>query len=138
KEAAAYLEMHAANQRIASAWPFTSAITNPDFGYVSRPLHPAQVESFYLEDLAKANLQEVDVFVVYLHDWSQSGLLKISTIRQAVASFDGLRPQATKEEIRALSGVVPVARWSGGGQWIEIYMPAEKAASFEGSHVLLQ
>ena len=37
--AAKYLEDHAADQRIATAWPFSDAISHPDFGYVHRPLN---------------------------------------------------------------------------------------------------
>ena len=40
QEAAHYLDDHAANQRIASVWPFTDAILKPALGYVQRPLNP--------------------------------------------------------------------------------------------------
>jgi len=37
--AAEYLEDHMADQRIATAWPFSEAVINPEFGYVRRPLN---------------------------------------------------------------------------------------------------
>ena len=39
QEAAEYLEDHMADQRIATAWPFSDAVIHPEFGYVQRPLN---------------------------------------------------------------------------------------------------
>jgi len=126
REAAQYLEEHAPNQRIASLWPFTDAILTPELGYVKRPLHPVRIEGFDSASIAKLNPRDFDVLVVYLHDWSAEGrLLDLGPIRYLVRTLNGYRPQVTSQEIRQTLGFVPVVRWTGGGQFIEIYVPGE-------------
>jgi hypothetical protein len=126
QEAAHYLEDHAANQRIASWWPFTDAILTPELGYVQHPLHPVRIDGFDSASIAKLNPKDFDVLVVYLHDWSAEGrLLDVGPIRYLVRTLNGYRPQVSSEEIRAVLGFVPVVRWTGGGQFIEIYVPGE-------------
>jgi hypothetical protein len=123
QEAAHYLEDHAANQRIASVWPFTDAILRPELGYVSHPLHPVKIEAFDPVSIDKLNRNDFDVLVVYLHDWPAAGhLLDVPVVRDLVRILNGFRAQADSAEIRTKLGFVPVVRWTGGGQWIEIYV----------------
>ncbi|MGH9594880.1 MAG: ArnT family glycosyltransferase [Bryobacteraceae bacterium] len=126
QDAAHYLEEHAADKRIASVWPFTDAILRPEMGYVQRPLHSIRIEGFDSASIAKLNPNDFDVLVVYMHDWSAEGrLLDVGPIRYLVRTLNGYRPQASSDEIRAKLGFVPVARWTSGGQFIEIYVRAE-------------
>src|SRR5262249_40235612 len=55
KDAAEYLEATAPGARIASVWPFTAAISRPEFGYVETPLKEVEAHSFALTALASVN-----------------------------------------------------------------------------------
>ena len=127
QEAAEYLENNASTQRIASAWPFTDAITHPEFGYLRRPLNLTVVTGgVRLANLAKLNPKDFDVLVLYSAEWSVKGrLLDIPPIQSLVRWFVDPNINATTDEIRATLGFVPVLRWTRGGQWIEIYLPHE-------------
>ncbi len=126
EDAAHYLEEHAADKRIASYWPFTDAVLTPELGYVQHPLHSVRMEGFDSASIAKLNPNDFDILVVYLHDWSAAGhMLDVAPIRFLVGRLNGYRHQATSEEIRAELGVVPLVRWTSGGQFIEIYVHAE-------------
>jgi hypothetical protein len=127
QEAAEYLEDHAATQRIATAWPFSDAVIHPEFGYVHRPLNLAVVTGgVRLSNLAKLNPKDFDVLVMYSAEWSVKGrVLDIHPIRSLVNAFLDPNINATSDEIRTTLGFVPALRWTRGGQWIEVYMPAQ-------------
>jgi 4-amino-4-deoxy-L-arabinose transferase-like glycosyltransferase len=126
QDAARYLEDHASDQRLASAWPFSDAVLHPEFGYVHRPLNLTVVTGgVRLANLTKVNPKDFDVLVMYSAEWSVKGrLLDIHPIRSLVHTFLDPNINATADEIRATLGFVPVLRWTRGGQWIEIYGPA--------------
>lgn len=126
QEAASYLENHDAGQRIATAWPFSEAVVNPEFGYVHRPLNlTVRTGGVRLANLARLNPKDFDVLVLYSAEWSAKGrLLDIHPVRYLVHTFLDPNINATPDEIRATLGFVPILRWERGGQWIEVYVPA--------------
>ena len=125
QQVAEYLEDHAADQRIATAWPFSDAVTKPEFGYVRRPLNlTVRTGGVRLTDLTRWNPKDFDVLVLYSAEWSgKTRLLDIHPLRSLVHAFLDPNINATADEIRATLGFVPVLRWTRGGQWIEIYLP---------------
>jgi len=125
QKAAEYLQDHAAGKRIATAWPFSDAIANPDFGYVRQPLTLTVLTGgVRLSNLKKLNPQDFDLLVVYSAEWSVKGrVLDNTVVRSLVHAFLDPNINATPEEIRATLGFVPAQRWTRGGQWIEIYIP---------------
>ena len=125
QDAAQYLEDHEGNKRIATAWPFSEAIDNPEFGYVRRPLNrTVHVDGMRQSDLAQLNPKDFDVLVLYSKDWPVNPrLLNIQPVRSLLATFMELDFNATSDEVRSTLGFVPVIRWTRGGQWIEIYLP---------------
>ncbi len=127
QQAAQYLETREPGKRIATAWPFSEAIVNPEFGYVARPLKlTARTGGVRLSNLAKLNPRDFDLLVMYSAEWSAKGrLLDNAVVRSLVHAFLDPNLNATTEEIRATLGFVPGRRWTRGGQWIEIYVPAK-------------
>jgi 4-amino-4-deoxy-L-arabinose transferase-like glycosyltransferase len=125
QEAAEYLEDHAGGERIASAWPFSEAIVNPEFGYVHRPLNlTVRTGGVRLANVAQLNPKDFDVLVLFSAEWSGKGrLLDIRPVRSLVHAFLDPNINATTDEIRATLGFAPALRWTRGGQWIEIYLP---------------
>ena len=125
QSAAEYLEDHAADRRIATAWPLSDALIHPEFGYVRNPLNLTVVTGgVRLSNLEKLNPRDFDVLVMYSAEWSVKGrVLDIHPIRSLVRTFLDPNINATAEEIRATLGFVPVLHWSRGGQWIDIYLP---------------
>ncbi len=126
QQAAGYLQDHESGKRIATAWPFSEAIVNPEFGYVQRPLNlTVRTGGVRLSNLAQLNPQNFDLLVMYSAEWSIKGrLLDNRPVRSLVQAFLDPNINATPEEIRSTLGFVPAQRWERGGQWIEIYVPA--------------
>jgi 4-amino-4-deoxy-L-arabinose transferase-like glycosyltransferase len=128
QQAAEYLEDHMADQRIATAWPFSDALIRPEFGYVHRPLNlTVRTGGVRLVDLTQLNPKDFDVLVLYSSEWSlKGGLLDFEPVRSVVRAFLDPNINATADEVRERLGFVPVLRWTRGGQWIEIYVPERK------------
>lgn len=119
--AARFLQGFAPHERVASMWPFTGAIENPDFGYVSLPLHPVKIESFDLSALDALDSRSYDLLVVYSRQYPMEGSwLDIAALDPLLRRLPGYHPQATHNEL-AEHGFLSLARWQKHGQWIEIY-----------------
>ena len=127
QDAASYREANAPGQRIATAWPLTDEITNPDLGYVTRPLQTVDAGGLRRDYLARLNRQSFDLLVVYKRLRPAAGtILDIAPLRNVLEHYYEYHPQATAEEIRAELGFVPLMRWERRDQWIEIYRPCTR------------
>jgi len=128
RSAAEFLEVNAPTRRIASMWPFTGAIGNPEFGYVERPLRPVSLQSFHLADLAAPDLANLDrrsfdLLVVYSRQYPIEGSwLDVAPLDGLLRKLPGYHPQATQDELNE-NGFLSLARWERHGQWIEVYAP---------------
>ncbi|MGH9558779.1 MAG: hypothetical protein ACRD30_06015, partial [Bryobacteraceae bacterium] len=124
QQAASYLENRAQGERIASAWPFTDAVKQPEYGYVHRPIPIARAADFSRASLDELHPADLDLLVVFSRTWEpRGGALEYPWVRDFLRRHWNFIPQATPEEIRANLGFVPRIRWESGGQWIEIYAP---------------
>jgi hypothetical protein len=125
ESAAGFLEGFAPHERIASMWPFTGAIENPDFRYVDHPLHPVKIESFDLPAVEALDRSSFDLLVVYTRQYPTEGSwLDIARLDPLLRRLPGYHPQATHDELAA-HGYIGLARWERHGQWIEVYAPAK-------------
>ncbi len=121
RTAAQYLESADPAPRIASMWPFTGAIEKPDFGYLTNPLRPVNIDSFDLADILAQDRGAFDVLVVYSRQYQMEGTwLDIAPLHRLLQRLPGYHPQATHDELAA-HGFIPVTHWNQRGQWIEIY-----------------
>ncbi len=57
QEAARYVEMHYAEDRILTAWPASDELNRPFLGYVARPLSVVRLENFCAEEVLRAQQQ---------------------------------------------------------------------------------
>jgi hypothetical protein len=123
EEASAYLEAYAPNQRIASAWPFTDAISHPEFGYVQRPLKAVPVPGFNLTTLASVDRASYDVLVVYTRVWPVEGnFLDVGPVRGILRRYFDYQAPATEEQLQLGLSLVRVVGWERAGQSIAVYV----------------
>ncbi len=132
RSAAEFLEFSAPTRRIASMWPFTGAIGNPEFGYVERPLRVVSLESFDLADLkdladlTNLDRRSFDLLVVYSRQYPIEGSwIDVAPLDGLLRKLPGYHPQATQDELNR-SGYLSLARWERHGQWIEVYVPLSR------------
>jgi hypothetical protein len=121
--AASYAErdLHGA---IATAWPYTTALENPDFGYVRRPLQVVETNDFNQGSITALPPKSFDYLITYTRTWAPpDGFIQIPLVRRFLAHFYQWQPEITPEQCEAL-GLTPRMTWSLRGQRITIYSRA--------------
>lgn len=122
QDAAHYLENTFPHQAIYTAWPLTQALRDPDFGYVRRKLDVAETSDLRESTLEQIDPRQVQVLVLYSRTWEPGwGVLRWQPVRSFLARFYEYGPQMNAAQIRRHFGLVPVRRWTRGGQWAEVY-----------------
>ena len=123
KAAAEFLEERASGATVASAWPYTAALRNPDFGFVSSGFATIETEDFHRSSvIGKVQGSPARILVVYSRTWEPKwGVLNNDFVKGFLARYYEYEPQITAEAIEANLGMTPVYRWEKRGQWIQIY-----------------
>jgi hypothetical protein len=118
--ASEFLEDHAIGATVASAWPYTAALREPDFGFVSNRFSVIETEDFHEASVTgKVAGSAASVLVVYSRTWEPRWGLHLT--RRFLARYYEYQPQITAEQVQASLGMLPVYRWEKRGQWIQIY-----------------
>ena len=122
KSAAQVLEQRFPAERIYTAWPLTQALRDPAFGYVERAISTRETSDLRYSTLSRLDPKNVDVLVLYSRTWEPAyGVLRIPAVQQFLGRFYEYEPQMTSGQVRERFGLMPVARWTQRGQWIEIF-----------------
>jgi hypothetical protein len=121
KQGAEFIESRFPFARVASVWPFSAAVRDPDFGYVEVRIPTLRAAGLRLEDLRTLPLTDRDLVVTYSRGQTPpSYLLDNPTLRAWFGRFLDLHPEADAGELRTL-GYHSVARWERHGQWLQVY-----------------
>lgn len=121
REAAQYIESNFPGRRVASTWPFTAAIRDPDYGYVQQRIYTVRAPGLHAAELSVLPLEPTDLIVLYSRgNLPPEFLLRVAWIRDLMGRFMDLQPEATSLEMNRL-GYVSRARWARGDLWIEIF-----------------
>jgi 4-amino-4-deoxy-L-arabinose transferase-like glycosyltransferase len=67
RDAAHFLEENYAGARVLTSWPASDELTNPYFGYLSRPLKIVPVENFLQDTVEQAAARKSDYDVAFLY-----------------------------------------------------------------------
>jgi hypothetical protein len=121
RDAAQFLERRYSGARVATAWPLTSALSRPAFGYVNHPLPVLALRDFTPATIDRQQWADARVFVLFSRTWEPAlSWTRIPWVRDLWTCFYGYQPELTTLDMR-LRAMLPVAHWSRRGQWIEIY-----------------
>ena len=119
--AAAFAEEHLPQARIASAWPYTAGLRNPDFGYVHRRLRVVETGDFHRPSITAIPPEHYDALIVYTREWDPAdGVISIGSIRRLLQSLYGWQPEISAAQCAQL-GLQPLQSWQLHGQSITVY-----------------
>jgi 4-amino-4-deoxy-L-arabinose transferase-like glycosyltransferase len=109
--------------RIATAWPYTGALYNPELLYSRRRFSIVETNDFHPRSVAEAlERSPADILVTYSRTWEPSyGLQRFAMVRSFLHTYYDYEPQITSAEIEDRLGFHPLFRFSQRGQWIEVY-----------------
>lgn len=122
KATAEYLEREHPNATVATAWPYTGALYNPDVLFVHRRMKIIETSDFHYKSVADAvAFKHPDVLVVYSRTWEPPySFLRFQWVEDLLRNHYEYEPQITTEQVESL-GMHPQFRFSQRGQWIEVY-----------------
>jgi 4-amino-4-deoxy-L-arabinose transferase-like glycosyltransferase len=120
--AAVFAERNLPNLTIATAWPYSGALRNPDYGFVDRKLKVIETNNFHLSSIRAIPPASYDVLITYTRTWApENGLVALPFVRRLLARFYQWQPEITPQQCAAL-GLAEMVSWSTRGQEIAIYV----------------
>ena len=126
--AADFAERSLQDRTIATAWPYTRALENPDFGFVRQPLRALETNDFHYDSIRAIPAAKFDALITYTRTWVPSdGLIRVEFVRQFLRHFYQWEPDITPEQCEQL-GLHEFISWSLRGQTITVYTRNERAA----------
>lgn len=106
--------------RIATAFPMTDALRNPDFGFVQRRRNVIEIDDFSRPEIQKLKGEMPDIVVVYGRTWDPLHLLDHPAIRRFVERQYGYEPEMPPEQIAEALSMHVVRRWTRRGLSMEL------------------
>jgi hypothetical protein len=120
--AADFTEHHYGDSTIATAWPYTAALKDPDYGFVTHNLRTVETNDFHAASIRAIAPSSFDVLITYTRTWApQTGVISIPFVRRFLSRFYDWQPEITAEECAQL-GLHQVANWGLRGQDIAVYV----------------
>ncbi len=120
QQAAGYLEQNFANVKVATAWPLTAALRNPEFGFVEIPFETFETSDFHAASIAAID-PRVRVLVLYSRTWEpEAGLLSIPWVRSLLQQYYDYEPAAKGRDTAYRLGFRPMIEFRERGQWVEV------------------
>ena len=123
KAAAGYLDRFAPHSTVASAWPYTGALRNPDLGFTRHAYRVVETGDFHTANVVAAcRTGQPDVLIVYSRTWEPHwGVLGNRLARQFLHRYYDWEPQISSLQVEELLRMHPILRWEQRGQWIEVF-----------------
>lgn len=120
--AAEFAERNLHDSRIATAWPYTAALRDPDYGFVRQKLNVIETNDFHASSIRALSPANFDVLITYTRTWApQNGVISIPFVRKFLNRFYEWEPRITSEQCARL-GLQELASWARRGQTIALYI----------------
>ena len=124
QEAAAFSEENLKRQTIATAWPYTASLRNPDYGFVKQKLDVIETNDLSLASIEAIGARKFNILIVYNRTWvPKDSILSIPVVRRFLTRYYDWTPEITASECAQL-GFTKSVLWSRGGLETAIYMRA--------------
>jgi 4-amino-4-deoxy-L-arabinose transferase-like glycosyltransferase len=130
--AAGFAERNLQGRTIATAWPYSSALENPDYGFVHRPLKVVESGDFHVASIRALPPGSFDALITYTRTWAPpAGVISIPLVRRFLTHFYDWQPPITPDQCMQL-GLTELISWKLHGQEVTIYV---RGASRRGPRV---
>lgn len=121
EEAASLTERVLKGRTIATAWPYTAGLRDPDYGFVKTELPVIETGDFHYDSIQKLDPSSFHVLITYTRAWTpENGVIQYPLIRRILTHFYEWQPDITPEQCEIL-GFHQLISWTSRGQRITIY-----------------
>jgi len=119
--AAGFAQRVLPGRAIATAWPYTAGLRDPDYGFVENKLNAVETGDFHVDSIRKLPPQSFDALITYTRTWMPSnGVIRYPLVRRFLSHFYEWQPDITTEQCADL-GLQELISWKSRGQRITIY-----------------
>jgi 4-amino-4-deoxy-L-arabinose transferase-like glycosyltransferase len=122
-DAADYVQHWYPDAQVLTAWPAAQEFSQPELGFVKRPIRVQFVRNFSPQALAGTNWDQVQVLVAFSRSWDPKfNLMYLAPVLHFWQKYYGALPNASISEVR--DGVpLPIEQhFTRRGQWLDIYV----------------
>jgi hypothetical protein len=117
-----YADDHLKGVNIATAWPFSAALRNPDFGFVTTPHSAIETNDFHFDSIRALKPSRFAALITYTRTWQPAdGVIANSRVRRFLAQYYEWQPDITPEQCASL-GLKEAVSWTMHGQVITVYL----------------
>jgi hypothetical protein len=107
--------------RIETIWPLTLELSDPELGFVSRPIAVTLVPDLTDGSLKQIDWRGVEVFIAFSRTWDCSpNLMQLGAVHSLWQRHYGQLPTA-RQQIPAIIPLRLAAHFERRGQWVDIY-----------------
>jgi hypothetical protein len=116
-----FVEETLAHHTIATAWPYSAGLRDPDYGFVKTKVRVIETGDFHFDSIRKLRPDSFDTLITYTRTWMPAnGVIQYTLVRRLLAHFYQWQPEITTEQCAAL-GLNRLISWKSRGQQITIY-----------------
>jgi hypothetical protein len=120
--AASYLEQNLHHRKLATAWPDTAALRNPDLGFVEHRMKVVETHDLHYASVKEIPADRFDTLITYTREWVPApSVTDNSFVRWFLRRFYQWEPDISPEECEQL-GFRRAISWSTRGQTVAIYL----------------
>ena len=119
QQAADFLSRRPNAPRILTAWPATDELSDPELGYVKKPLRVAHLEGFTAQDFSKVSANSFDLLYLYSRKWNPPDNW-LRRFRWAEKLLEYV-PAVPASSLRERFHLRLLASFHRRGQWVKIY-----------------
>jgi 4-amino-4-deoxy-L-arabinose transferase-like glycosyltransferase len=119
--AASYAERNLQDRKIATAWPYTDGLRNPDFGYVEHGLTAVETNDFHFSSVDAIPPDNFDTLIIYTREWApETSVTNYPLVQRFLRHFYQWEPAITAEQCRKL-GLEEKISFTAHGQTVSIF-----------------
>ena len=122
-DATDYVEHWYPQAKVLTAWPTVVELTNPELGFVKRPIRVQPVRNFSSQGLAGIDWDRVEVMIAFSRSWDPpTSLMHFGPVLRFWRRYYGALPNAGLQEVRAQVPWPIEQHFFRRGQWVDIYV----------------
>jgi hypothetical protein len=121
--AADFAQQQLQKRTIATAWPLSGALKDPDYGYVQHPLKVIEAQNFHPPSIRALPRGRYNALITYTRTWApDEGVVAIPIVRWFLIRYYDWQPEVTPEDCWEL-GLGEARSWQRHGLQMTIYLP---------------
>jgi hypothetical protein len=124
--ASSYADQNLRGRKIATAWPYTGALRNPDMGFVTKRIRTVETHDLHYSSVKAVSPDRFDTLITYTREWVPApSVTDNALVRGFLRRFYQWEPDITEKQCEDL-GFQKSMSWSLRGQSVAIYVRKAK------------